>query len=164
MDNKKIVATFIATALVFWVFGIVAYYNSGTPADLDQLKAQDISSVSNSLLPATASSQKPEEILRPVSVAGHAQLKKDYITDARGRTLYVTTKGCTLNCLVAWPPYVAGQPVSKENGKLGTMYNEDAKVLQYTWGGTYLYYYAEDKNLGDIKGNGILGVWSIVSE
>ena len=163
MDNKKIIATLISVMFVFWVLGIWVSYNNTASVALQRSKAQDLSYASNAFF-VNGESEDSSINLEPVSVGGHAQLEKDYITDTLGRTLYVKSGSkCAGNCLKVWPPYEAKQAVA-QGGKLGVTLNEDAKILQYTWNGQLLYYYAEDKNPGDIKGNGVGGVWSVVEE
>ncbi|MDP3725580.1 MAG: hypothetical protein Q8R36_00105 [bacterium] len=162
MDNKKIIVTLITLMLVFWVFGLGVSKNSKNSVALQQLETQNVVSASDTFS-RFATDSSSQAYIEPVSIAGNADLEKDYITDMYGRTLY-TKKGpaCVGECLTLWPPYKTDNPVTKSGGKLGTVYNENIPALQYTWDGNYLYYYAEDKNLGDIKGNGIGGVWAVV--
>ncbi|MEX0933793.1 MAG: hypothetical protein WD003_00840 [Candidatus Paceibacterota bacterium] len=84
----------------------------------------------------------------------------EYLVDFSGMTLYTSSRACTGECLIVWPPYRAEQEVRK--GNLSTVLNEELGVLQYTWKGEALYYYEEDLVLGDVKGNGLGGVWSLV--
>ncbi len=162
MDNKKIIVTLVVIMLVFWMFGLGISDNEKGADSSRQLEIQNNASASDTFS-RFATDSASQAFLEPVSISGHAGLKKDYITDMYGRTLY-TKKGsvCVMECLTVWPPYKALNPVSTSGGKLGTAYNENIPALHYTWDGNYLYYYAEDKNPGDIKGNGIGGVWSIV--
>lgn len=152
MDTKKIIIALIAIGVVFWIFWVMGPSNSVTSSLREGLGLEDVSLTVN------------ESGVQPISLAGHPQLG-NYLTNASGRTLYTTTKTeCTGACLTNWPPYVASKPVSSESGSLGSLENKDAGVLQYTWNGKLLYYYAEDKKPGDVFGHGVGGVWSLVQE
>lgn len=99
-----------------------------------------------------------------------------YLTDENGRTLYTynndkaNVSNCTESCLQAWPPY--GPGIS--NNSTGT-YNlpmlpanigiikGNNGMLQFTWKEMPLYYFAQDKQPGETLGQGVGGVWSVVS-
>ncbi len=112
----------------------------------------------------------------PVVSIGNSPKFGKYLADSKGRTLYVYALDknlesvCVLNndCLVKWPPFmydakdlkVFTDPLTKRMNVIpGT-----AKVWPtYAYGEKPLYYYAGDKNPGDINGHGIGdGKWSIV--
>ncbi len=92
------------------------------------------------------------------------------LTDAKGMTLYVFDKDskdkstCTGDCLAKWPPLtVANQgaalkAASGVTGKLGTIKRADGK-FQVTINGMPLYYYYQDKQPGDAKGQAVGDVW-----
>ncbi len=162
MDNKKLIATLISVIFVFWVFGVWASYTNTSSRNAGQFEVQDLLSASNVLL--GEADEATQDALEPISIAGNTALQKDYITDMSGRTLYMKKRQtCTGKCLQLWPPYIARGEMSQK-GKLGTVYNEELKLFQYTWDGEPLYYYAEDRNPGDITGHGVGGVWTIVEE
>ena len=93
---------------------------------------------------------------------------------ANGRTLYLFTadKGkkstCYGQCEGYWPPLFADSPTAGAGLKasmLGTTKRKDGK-LQVTYGGHPLYFFAEDKKAGQIKGQGFVhfgGSWWVVS-
>ncbi len=84
----------------------------------------------------------------------------DYFADPLGRTLYVTTlDSCVGDCLKRWPPYYA--ETAYQNGAYGTIRREDSGFLQYTWNGFPLYYFADDKAVGDVMGDGFKEVWFV---
>lgn len=97
----------------------------------------------------------------------------DYITDKNKRALYVFTKdtigvsNCTGECLAKWPVYGPGVSM-KELLKLplppaGFNAIERADgVVQYTWKGRPLYYFAADTAAGDTKGHTVGGVWFLI--
>jgi predicted lipoprotein with Yx(FWY)xxD motif len=96
-----------------------------------------------------------------------------YLTDASGMTLYTYAKdttgvsNCTGGCLTAWPPYGPGisasgtfnMPMLPAN--VNTITGNDGMV-QFTWKGMPLYYFAEDKAPGDTTGQGVGGIWFVV--
>ena len=144
MNNKKIIASLIVVGMVFWIFWIVGSAEISPELLKQTLNLENISKTEVGATVDTTST------ISPVSLAGHPQFG-NYLTDAPGRTLYVTTKTeCTGECLAAWPPYAATDEVLPQGGSLGTKFNEDAGVLQYTWNGQFLYYYAQDQKPGDV--------------
>lgn len=96
-----------------------------------------------------------------------------YLTDASGTTLYIYTKdapnvsNCKDGCLAAWPPYGPGIAASGTYNlpmlpaDAGTIVGNDGMV-QFTWKGMPLYYYAKDTAPGDVAGQGVGGVWYVV--
>jgi len=92
------------------------------------------------------------------------------LTDAKGRTLYVFDKDskdmstCTGDCLAKWPPFTAANATAAMKsaagvtGKLGTIKRADGK-FQVTINGMPLYYYYQDKQAGDAKGQAVGNVW-----
>ncbi len=93
-----------------------------------------------------------------------------FLVDADGKTLYLFTKDspgkstCEGQCLAAWPP-VEG-PAQAGNGVdgslLGTTQRSDGST-QATYKDAPLYYYGADKKPGDTTGQGVGGVWWVVS-
>jgi predicted lipoprotein with Yx(FWY)xxD motif len=96
------------------------------------------------------------------------------LVDDEGRALYLFTNdtqnagtsSCTGNCLVNWPPLLTdGDPVAGEGvdeSMLGTITLEDG-TTQVTYNGWPLYYYTDDTADGDTNGQGVGGVWFLVS-
>lgn len=91
------------------------------------------------------------------------------VVDAAGMSVYYFTKdvkdsgtsACTAACLTAWPPVLttAAAPTAEGvTGTLGTITTPDG-AKQVTLNGLPLYYFAQDKNPGDILGQGVNGVW-----
>jgi predicted lipoprotein with Yx(FWY)xxD motif len=93
---------------------------------------------------------------------------------ANGRTLYLFTADksgkskCYGQCAAFWPPLIAGKPsvgAGLKASKLGTTKRRNGK-LQVTYAGHPLYFFAEDKKAGQIKGQGFVhfgGSWWVVS-
>jgi predicted lipoprotein with Yx(FWY)xxD motif len=97
----------------------------------------------------------------------------NYLANAEGMSLYLYTsdsKGastCTGDCATTWPPLTtAGQPLTGKlagaKGKLGTIKRSDGS-MQVTYNGMPLYTYSGDQKSGDTNGEGLGGVWYLVS-
>jgi predicted lipoprotein with Yx(FWY)xxD motif len=96
------------------------------------------------------------------------------LVDAEGRSLYLFTNdtqnsgtsSCTGDCLVEWPPlFTDGEPVAGEGvdaAMLGTITLPDG-TSQVTYNGWPLYYFHEDTAAGDTNGQGLGGVWFLVT-
>ena len=85
-----------------------------------------------------------------------------------GMTLYVFDKDtggtptCYDACAKTWPEYAA-----KSGEKMGegwTTVKRTDGSLQWAYDGKPVYFYAGDKKKGDKTGDGIGGIWHIVSE
>lgn len=95
-----------------------------------------------------------------------------FLVDVNGMTLYLFTKDttsastCSGGCARSWPPLIAtGQPVAGagvDASLLGTTPRADGSI-QVTYNGHPLYYYKSDRAAGDKKGQGVGGVWYVVS-
>jgi predicted lipoprotein with Yx(FWY)xxD motif len=112
----------------------------------------------------------------PMSSSGTAALKKiktaigPVLADSKGLTLYwyakdtKMTSACTGSCATAWPPLL-GKPAAAMGvrlvGKFGTI-KRASGMLQATYKGHPLYTYAGDSAPGQIKGNGLGGIWHVL--
>ena len=131
---------------------------------------------------ATAgASQAPAATAAPSAAAGtaytidiaHDATLGDHLTGEDGKTLYVLTKDtpgastCTDSCATTWPPFVldAGETTaagSGVTGTLGTLKRADGS-MQVTYNNAPVYYFSGDSAAGDAKGQGIGGVWYVVT-
>jgi predicted lipoprotein with Yx(FWY)xxD motif len=90
------------------------------------------------------------------------------LTAKNGMTVYVFDKDeggtpvCYDACGKQWPAYLAKSDGKMEEG-WATVKRKDGR-LQSTYDGKPLYFYSGDKKKGDKTGDGIGGVWHIVSE
>lgn len=92
------------------------------------------------------------------------------LVDGSGRTLYLFTKDspntstCTGGCLAAWPPLLgtATAGTGVDSSLLGTVTRPDGKT-QVSYKGMPLYYWAQDSAPGQTNGQGVQGVWWVVS-
>jgi predicted lipoprotein with Yx(FWY)xxD motif len=94
----------------------------------------------------------------------------NYLTDDYGRTLYYFDKDtpkmsvCEGNCLVNWPVYenMAGSVASTLNtDDFGTITRSDGS-LQASFKDYPLYYFIQDQEHGDLKGQEVNNVWFLI--
>ncbi len=94
--------------------------------------------------------------------------KGNYLVGANSMTLYVFDKdtqgvsNCNDSCAALWPPYLKGSTGSTVMPANMTAIKRADGSMQYAWKGLPLYYYAKDKQAGDILGDGFNGVWHLV--
>ena len=95
------------------------------------------------------------------------------VVDADGKTLYMfdnDTQGssessCTGQCLSNWPPLTTtGDTPALQGvtGDVGTITTADGST-QVTLNGWPLYYFAGDAAAGDVNGQGVGGIWWVLS-
>lgn len=95
------------------------------------------------------------------------------VVDGTGMTVYFFdkdtpnsgTSACEGACLASWPAVTLASGVPEAQGitgKLGTITRTDG-ARQVTLNGLPLYYYAGDTAAGDVTGQGVGGVWWVVS-
>jgi predicted lipoprotein with Yx(FWY)xxD motif len=95
------------------------------------------------------------------------------VVDGKGMSVYFYAKdvkgsgrsACTGGCLQSWPPVLAAADTPTADGVTGTVGTiaTPAGKRQLTINGMPVYYYAEDQAAGDILGQGVGGVWSLVT-
>lgn len=95
------------------------------------------------------------------------------VVDADGKTLYMFdndtqgsgTSSCTGECLTNWPPLTVASDapaVKGVTGEVGTIKTADGST-QVTLNGWPLYYFAGDAAAGDVNGQGVGGIWWVLS-
>ena len=90
------------------------------------------------------------------------------LTDENGMTLYTFDKdepgksNCTGECATNWPPAIA-EADAKPAGDL-TLVARDDGTMQWADDGKPLYTFVQDKEPGDVTGDGKNGVWHAVIE
>ena len=92
-------------------------------------------------------------------------------TDYDGKTLYRYTKDtqnssvCSGGCATAWPPLAASESLKLPEGVPGTLatITRSDGTKQVTYNGIPLYHYAKDAKPGDTTGQGVGGVWYVVT-
>jgi predicted lipoprotein with Yx(FWY)xxD motif len=128
--------------------------------------------------PAASSSASPSGSSSSTS-AGAAELKTasssfgERVVAANGKSVYFFAKdakdsgksACTGGCATLWPPVTttsAMPGVDGVSGTIGTIPTADGK-MQITINGMPIYFYSKDEDSGDTYGQGVGGVWSLVS-
>ena len=96
----------------------------------------------------------------------------EILVDGKGMTLYMYTvdgpnqSNCTGGCLVKWPPLLTqGSPKLGEgvdDSLVGTATLADGSMI-VTYNKMPLYYWVNDASSGDTTGQGVGGVWYVVS-
>lgn len=93
--------------------------------------------------------------------------KNGVLVDSRNHmTLYtfdkdtVNKSNCGSACLVLWPAFMAPSN-AKASGQFSAIKRDDGKY-QWAINGKPLYFYANDKNVGDRNGDNKLDVWHVV--
>ena len=95
--------------------------------------------------------------------AGPIVEKEGVARDLTGRTLYVFSKdkpgtsNCTGDCNKSWPPFIAIVGTNA-TADLSLVPREDG-AMQWAYRGHALYFFAGDRNPGDMNGEGMAGVW-----
>ncbi|MBN1322661.1 MAG: hypothetical protein JW986_01490 [Methanotrichaceae archaeon] len=95
-----------------------------------------------------------------------------YLADDMGFSLYFfaddipgnATSACFGDCAEKWPPFYRSEiivPAKLDENDFGAFVRDDG-VAQLTYKGWPLYSYVDDVSPGDIKGQGISGLWSVV--
>lgn len=86
----------------------------------------------------------------------------ELLTDARGMALYTYAPDspgvstCSGLCLMAWPADKAG-PGARPSGDFTLVQTRGGPMWAFR--GKPLYLYAQDRKPGDVKGDGLEGVW-----
>ena len=98
------------------------------------------------------------------------ELVGPFLTDGKGITLYSYSRdeqnvsNCIEGCAANWPPFYA-EPAAViegcESDDFAVITRTDGRK-QTTFKGMPLYYFKNDKYPGDIFGQGLGGVWSLV--
>jgi len=131
--------------------------------------------------PAAAPTQAPAATKAPAAAAptGPAMVnlaKNDkfgsILVDDKGMSLYLftndtpNTSTCYDKCATFWPPLLtAGNAVTGtglDGSKFGTTTRTDG-TTQVTYNSWPLYYFAKDKQAGDVTGEGVTNNWYLVS-
>jgi Uncharacterized protein conserved in bacteria len=106
--------------------------------------------------------------------AAHNATYASLLVSSSGMTLYHLTSekpgsiACTGKCATFWPPLVLSVNAKAKAGsgvtasKLGTIKRPDGHT-QVTLNGIALYRYSLDKKAGDVKGQGVEGIWYAVT-
>ncbi len=134
--------------------------------DLGQPAGSDLPSGAAPSVTESASSSRAALVATAESELG------TILVDSAGMTLYVFTNDtpgsgqsvCEGQCLAAWPPLVgpAEAGTGADPALLGALTRSDG-ATQVTYNGWPLYYWAGDTAAGETTGQGVNGVWWVVS-
>jgi predicted lipoprotein with Yx(FWY)xxD motif len=125
------------------------------------------------VIPAAWSCSKSDNPSAPVATTS-IQLKSNtsfgnILTDSAGRTLYFFSidangnSGCTGGCTTAWPVFYKASPTLSAGlnaADFGTITRPDG-APQTTYKGWPLYYYQNDTQAGDVKGDAVNNSWFV---
>ncbi len=110
----------------------------------------------------------------PTIAKATSRLVGDYLTDSAGRALYVfgadlagdceaePISDCEGDCLLSWPVFHTNTRLLApgiDDAAFGSIARADG-LVQTTYYGWPLYYYANDEKPGDVTGHGV-GVWAL---
>jgi len=119
---------------------------------------------------ATTTTTQATAAAAPVSTASNPMLG-EILVDTKGFTVYVydpekNGMPCVDGCATAWPPVVLGAdaslpPTGPLAADLSTVARPDG-AKQVAYKGRPVYRFAGDTKPGDIKGDGVGGVWHAV--
>ncbi len=123
-------------------------------------------------LPVLAQDATEEAELTALVNIGSSDMLESFLVGPEGFTLYTfandapNTSNCVDQCAANWPPFTvesADALTAAEGipGTLGSIERADG-TLQVTYNGMPLYYWVNDAAPGDMTGDGVRGVWSIV--
>jgi len=160
--SRAAVATFATVAIV--VSACAAQTGGGATPAASQAPAATAA--------ATAAASAAAGSTYTVDIAHDPNLG-DHLIGQDGRTLYIFTKDtpgastCTDTCAATWPPFTlsAGATVAAGTGvtgTVGTLKRADGS-MQVTYDNLPVYYFSGDSAAGDVKGQGIGGVWYVVT-
>jgi predicted lipoprotein with Yx(FWY)xxD motif len=136
--------------------------------------SNDDNAKDNAKTAPTTATQATNPPAPPATVAVARSDKGDVLVDANGRTLYRFDKdksgasNCAGTCAQTWPPLVleagTAAPVTGDGvqGPLSVIVRPDGG-RQVADNGRPLYRYAGDIKAGDTNGDGIGGVWHVVT-
>ncbi len=143
----------------------------GAPAQAPTVAATNVPSSAPTSAPAAATAPAAAPAAVALKLSQNSALGS-FLTDGQGRTLYVflkdtmNTSNCNGGCAQTWPPLTAQAKPSVGDGLkadlVGTIQRQDGS-MQVTYNGHPLYHYAPDQKPGDTNGQGIGGVWFVVT-
>jgi predicted lipoprotein with Yx(FWY)xxD motif len=166
--------SWLAGSLIVVAALILAACSSVSAATNTSTKTPEVmptATLAPTLAPTTAPAVAGPDSPAMINVATDAKLGK-FLVDGKGMTLYMFKKdaldksNCSGGCLKAWPPLLSkGTPAfgaGVDDSRLGTITLADG-TLQVTYNHMPLYYYVQDKAVGDITGQDVGNVWFVVS-
>lgn len=150
--------------------------NTATPVVVMTETASTTSTAEATEPPTAEATSASTTTTSTIMTSQSADVTGNFLVDDQGRTIYVYandtqnsgTSACTdAECTSEWlPVVVTGTPTAGDGvdaTKLGTITRDDG-TMQATYNGWPLYYYSGDTAPGDMNGQGMEGLWFLISD
>jgi len=170
MRARYLIVPFLMLALLLSACNTTGSANN-PPATTPVATQAPVSTEAPAVTQPSAATQAPAAAAASLMVAKNDKLGS-FLSDSNGMSLYLFTKdtpnssNCYDKCAASWPPLLtSGSPAGGDGvdaSKLGTTTRKDGS-LQVTYNGWPLYYFAKDKQAGDVTGQGVGKVWYVIS-
>jgi predicted lipoprotein with Yx(FWY)xxD motif len=111
----------------------------------------------------------PESVKSEYFQSGSSAALGQILTDPKGLTLYTFTNDkpgvstCSGACLANWPAYLSDEAAPSGLPANVSVFKRADGKFQFAWKQLPLYYFANDKVAGDTNGQGVGGVWYVVT-
>jgi predicted lipoprotein with Yx(FWY)xxD motif len=148
----------VTLAALLLAFGLVGCGNTMDDKDMPSLAPEKTSALDEDKQPALKTSDTD---LGEIVVDGKGRTVYTYADDEQG----AAESTCSGGCLEAWPPVPAPDKpdVDELSGDVGITKTSEGDP-QLTYNGWPLYYYAQDQEAGDVKGQGVKNEWWVLDE
>lgn len=154
-----------AIIIIVIIAGIYWYMQkSNTPSNTGSYGPQPTQTTTVSTTSTTTTTQTMTNIITTKT----DPQKGDYLVGQNGMTLYTFDKDTTANmssctgaCANLWPPYTTTQVPTNLPAGIATFKRADG-TIQFSYKTKPIYYFANDKQPGDLTGDGYGGIWHIV--
>jgi predicted lipoprotein with Yx(FWY)xxD motif len=168
MKTKNILVTTIVTLMILVTACAPQASLNAAPTVLATTMAP-----ANTAMPAMPTATSMSGM--PASVTFSTGMDKvlgSLLVDQNGMTLYMFkkdnpgTSACYGKCATTWPPLLTtGAPTagSGADGSLLSTFKRTDGSMQVTYNGMPLYRFSKDTNPGDVMGEGVAGIWYVVS-
>lgn len=137
--------------------------DSGGPSSPGSSDAGDGYGAPSSQAPASGASGLgvADSSLGKIVVDGDGMAAYMFDKDSQGTKV----SACTGACLTQWPPILSASATPEADGVTGTLSTIDTPdgKHQVTLDGWPLYTFAGDQAKGDVKGQGVGGIWWVLS-
>jgi len=172
MKTSTIVWIVVAVLIIlgggWYLYSRGAAMSSTNPSQTStQTTTQNPPTTSNA--PATSANTSSTPVL---NISSNATLGS-YLVAANGMTLYTYSpdtpgvSNCTGQCAANWPPYTVSAgtqfaAMAGASGALATITRADG-TMQVTYNNRPVYFYIKDSKPGDTNGQGVGGIWFVVT-
>lgn len=120
------------------------------------------------LLIATHATAQEQNLIKNVNITQADQTQITILANGFEQTLYSfdmdseTASACNGKCAEVWPPItISAEEAATLTGDLGSIARTSG-LIQLTFKGMPVYLFNLDRVAGDIKGDGVGGVWHII--